>query len=189
PSPCCRVNVGPGQGWPGTGVPETPAGATDYGFEDQGSPTATYHGDADFEDCIVRIYNNNPDQAFVVWGSAAASNSIWANGTRLLQIGPISGVQNPPKVIPLPFARTNYGYNAKIPGVGSDSTIVAMDYPKMVANTPFDDVRTTIDNHPELALRHMGKVNVLRNDGGVWRAQINQVYPDISERRKLWGNE
>ncbi|MCY2925091.1 MAG: hypothetical protein NT031_06560, partial [Planctomycetota bacterium] len=187
PSDCCQVHVGPGPAWGGgSDCPPTPVGATDYGFEDVGGPNSTYKGDADFNDAVIRIYDG-ADEAFLIAGSAAYSNSIWSNGKLLYQIPSIWGRVNPPVRFQLPEGKTNYGYNAAVAGVGADAAIVALDYPFATIDTTSDDVPATIALHPELGLRHQNKVNVLKADGSVWRARISEVDPTTAEIKKLWG--
>ncbi|MCY2925092.1 MAG: type II secretion system protein, partial [Planctomycetota bacterium] len=110
PSDCCQVHVGPGPAWGGgSDYPPTPVGATDYGFEDIGGPGSSSHGDADFNDAVIRIYDG-ADEAFLIAGSAGYSNSIWSNGKLLYQIPSIFGRVNPPVRFQLPEGKTNYGY-------------------------------------------------------------------------------
>jgi prepilin-type processing-associated H-X9-DG protein len=178
----CKVHRGPGPSW-GNGAPPTPADTSDYAFEDVGGPNSATHGDADYDDCVIRIVDKAEEGA-VIFGSAAYSNAIYSYGQLLFQIPPIWGMVDPPLTFPIPSGFTNYGYNSKMGVQGSDATIVAVDYPRAVANRPGEDVGTLLGQ----ALRHLGQVNVLYSDGGVRRRSFSQLDPALEANREAWGN-
>ncbi|MCY2929760.1 MAG: type II secretion system protein [Planctomycetota bacterium] len=183
PGTCVKVVRGPAPAWDAN-TTDIPDGATEYGLEDIGGPNSTSHGDSDFNDLIVRIYDND-DQGYVVGGSAGYSNSIWGYGQLLLQVPSIFGRLNPPLVFAIPSGKTNYGYNLKVCDMGKEASIVAVDYPQIVANRAGEDILTLLN---KVNTRHNGKVNVLRTDGSAYRAAISQLDPALTTGKALWGN-
>lgn len=179
PGVLCQAHRGPAPAWGGD-IPATPEGVTDYGFEDISWTYLT----GDFNDCVIRI-PDNADEGSIIYAEAGYSNSIWAYGQKLIQIPPNTGRFNPPLVFPIPSGKTNYGYNQKVSDVGSGTSIVAMDYPQVVANRPGEDVGTLLN---KVSTRHGGRINVLRTDGSAYRPPISQLDPVLSANKPLWGN-
>lgn len=182
PSSVCQIRRGPMPVWGGD-IPATPEGVTDYGYEDIGGPNSGYLG-GDYNDCVVRIPDNS-EEGSIIYAEAGYSNSIWAYGQKLIQIPSNTGRFNPPLVFPIPAGRTNYGYNQKVCDLGSVTSIVAVDYPQIIANRPGEDIGAMLT---KVLPRHSDRVNVLRPDGSVWRAPFSRLDPILSANRPLWGN-
>ncbi|MCY2927241.1 MAG: LEPR-XLL domain-containing protein, partial [Planctomycetota bacterium] len=98
PGSCVHIFHGPAVASWGS----VPAGATDYGFEDIGGPSSATHGDADYDDAVIRIYDNDPGEAFLIWGTSGYSNSLRANGQLLMYIPSHFGAFTPPITVPIP---------------------------------------------------------------------------------------
>ncbi|MCY2931161.1 MAG: hypothetical protein NTV86_17055 [Planctomycetota bacterium] len=97
PGSCVHVVRGPAPGYCGP----VPAGATDYGFEDIGGPNSAFLRYGDYDDIVLRVYDNNPSVAFLIWVTASYSNSILSNGQPLMQLPSFFGAVDPPLAIPI----------------------------------------------------------------------------------------
>ncbi|MCY2923833.1 MAG: hypothetical protein NT031_00055, partial [Planctomycetota bacterium] len=144
--PQTLVFHGPG---PGYYVGSIPAGATDYCFEDGGSVNKNYN------DAIVRIYDNDPDHAFLIWGKALYNNQILSNGRVIYAMPSLSGAVDPPIAISIPPAGAGVLYQDVAVPAGATATLSWVDRIRNHANAfedPGQEYRVEIRNTADQVL-------------------------------------
>lgn len=181
PGPGCKVRHGPLA--PDGKLQYTPEGCTDYGFEDIATSAGTGGGgDADFDDCVVRIWEAE-HRGEIIWTTTVFTNSIYSYGREILRIPPSMGGPRSGLPFPVPDGYTNYGYNSLMGNPRSGATVVALDFGKANANVPGE----VMDPYLKAGIRHFDKANTLYVDSSVQPKTYSQLDPTLSANQEQWG--
>ncbi len=157
-----------------------------YGFEDGNYPDL-WTGSIDI---YIRVYKTIPQYAVnetQSWqGSGSGVLSLYRAGTV------VPGWEDFRRVargasFQMATGNSSYGYNVQAHGANlPTNTVVVLDYPARVANTPTDAIDLTA-NLIKAARRHNGKLNLLFADSSVRSMGPTQIDPKLNaENARRW---